>query len=305
MSEEKKKFKYAVIAAEGIIEREDGKILISRRARNPQKGRWGFQGTYVTAEADNVEQLVKDQIKAETGLDTEITHLMDVIDGPWLEHSYEDSTVHIVQIVYRAKYLGGEPIATEHADKHQWVNPQMLRLKRVAFNHTDILKTYLKRTKAKECIPVERSKYTEHYGTEFPYHYGDHMYTVVKSIVLNEKNEILLAHRAQEPFIGSWDFPGGRMKSHESIHECLEREIMEELGVTCSIKKLFQVYSDKGTNPEFPRVMPLYFVDIHSTIFNKNIEMDDFAWFSLDDLPENLAYHIDKPLEDLKAYLKK
>jgi 8-oxo-dGTP diphosphatase len=300
----KKKFNYAVIATEGIVEREDGKILISRRARNPQKERWGFNGTYVTASADSLEILVKDHIKKETGLETEITHLMDVVDGPWLKHSYEDTTVHIVQVVYRAKYISGEPISTEHADLHEWVHPQMLRLKRIAFNHKEILKRYLKRKKDNTCISVDRSKYTEHYGKEYPYHNRDHTYVVVKSIILNEKNEILLAHRAQDPYIGSWDFPGGRMKSFETVHECLQREITEELGVKSTVGNLFHVYSDKGANPKFARVMPLYFTKIHSTVFNKNIEMDDFAWFPLDALPEKLAYHIDKPLADIKAYLE-
>jgi len=303
MAEEKRKIKYAVIAAEGIVENDKGQVLLSRRATEPHKGRWGFNGTYVTSDVDSIELQVVAQVKVETGLDVEITDLVDVFDGPWIEHSYEDANVHIVQVVYKTKMIGGQLRATSHADKHVWVSPTMAHGRRFAFNHRDMLRRYAKRKQENSFFPSDRSTYKEYYGTAYPYRYKEHVYVVPKSIIINEKNEILLAHRIQEPFVGTWDFPGGRMKAHESIKEALQREIIEELGVKSTVKGLFNVYSDKGTNPDFPRVMPLYFVDIHSTIFKKNIEMDDFKWFSLDALPDNVAYHIDHALHDISKSL--
>lgn len=300
---EKKEITHAVLAVEGIVEREDGKILISRRARDPQKGRWGFNGTYVHAKYNNLEEQVIDQVQEETGLEVEIVDMVDVIDGPWLEHSYEDATVQIVQIVYRVRPVGGELRATEHADKHAWVSPWMLLLKRIAFNHKKILDVYKEKKANNAFLSVDRTKCADCYEQTIGYNDPDHVYYIAKSIILNEKQEILLAHRAQEPYLDCWDFPGGRMKAYETIEQALKREISEELGVEATIGELFNVYSDKGANPQFPRVMGLYFTDIHSTIFNKNVEMDDFGWFSLDALPEKLAFKIEGPLQDLKARL--
>jgi len=50
--------------------------------------------------------------------------------------------------------------------------------------------------------------------------------------VFNDRDEVLLLERAQEPNRGLWSPPGGKLKTEtgESPHACAARELEEELG---------------------------------------------------------------------------
>src|ERR1700751_5081618 len=52
----------------------------------------------------------------------------------------------------------------------------------------------------------------------------------------NEKDEVLLLERAQEPNLGLWSPCGGKLHQHdgESPYACACREASEELGLTIS-----------------------------------------------------------------------
>lgn len=47
-------------------------------------------------------------------------------------------------------------------------------------------------------------------------------------IILNKKEELLVAKRAKEPAKGTFDLPGGFVDMHETGEEAITREIMEE-----------------------------------------------------------------------------
>ena len=61
---------------------------------------------------------------------------------------------------------------------------------------------------------------------------NDINYTVVrvKGLIINSKNEILLAQNNN-----TYQFPGGHLDEGESLDECLQREIKEETGIDVSI----------------------------------------------------------------------
>lgn len=55
--------------------------------------------------------------------------------------------------------------------------------------------------------------------------------TVTAAIILDQE-KILIARRAEDQkYGGFWEFPGGKLEPGESEFECIERELMEELGV--------------------------------------------------------------------------
>ncbi len=51
--------------------------------------------------------------------------------------------------------------------------------------------------------------------------------TSIKALVLNEEKKILLIKEAN----GKWELPGGGMEFGETPHDCLHREVREEMGI--------------------------------------------------------------------------
>jgi len=71
--------------------------------------------------------------------------------------------------------------------------------------------------------------------------------------VLNDRDEILMVklyHRG-------WDATGGQVEVGESIEDGVLREILEESGVTATVRSLVGVYSNVGVNVAHDGVTPI------------------------------------------------
>jgi mutator protein MutT len=56
-----------------------------------------------------------------------------------------------------------------------------------------------------------------------------------------KQGEILIAKRPSGYHLaGLWEFPGGKQEPDETLEECLEREIMEELDIEVKADRLFR-----------------------------------------------------------------
>ncbi len=56
---------------------------------------------------------------------------------------------------------------------------------------------------------------------------------VAVGILMQENGDILLARRPEgKPYAGYWEFPGGKVEPNEAIFAALQREFLEELGIT-------------------------------------------------------------------------
>ncbi len=61
----------------------------------------------------------------------------------------------------------------------------------------------------------------------------------VAAAIMVENGQILLGQRPEHSRLGGyWEFPGGKLEPGESMHACVEREILEELGVTACAGEL-------------------------------------------------------------------
>ena len=57
------------------------------------------------------------------------------------------------------------------------------------------------------------------------------MKTVTAAIIFNEDKVLICRRAPEEKLAGYWEFPGGKLEAGESLRQCLERELHEELGL--------------------------------------------------------------------------
>ena len=88
------------VAAAALIEK-NGRVLLARRANDPQRGLWTLPAGFVDA-GEDPRRAVEREVFEETGLSGQVTGLLDVLYGQ--EHP---RGAHIL-IVYRLEVTGGE-----------------------------------------------------------------------------------------------------------------------------------------------------------------------------------------------------
>ena len=59
------------------------------------------------------------------------------------------------------------------------------------------------------------------------------------AIILDKQSRMLITIRNNDPGKGKWDLPGGFVDPNETIEECLEREVYEELNIKLSSVKYY------------------------------------------------------------------
>ena len=106
------------VAAAALIQ-QAGKILLVRRANDPQRGLWTLPAGFVDAGEDPAEA-VRRECCEETGLEVRITGLVDLIYGQ--EH---ERGAHIL-IVYRAEISGGVLQPADDVDDARFFLPDDL-----------------------------------------------------------------------------------------------------------------------------------------------------------------------------------
>ncbi len=73
-------------------------------------------------------------------------------------------------------------------------------------------------------------------------------YTVTAAVICR-RGKVLVARRPAHGLLGGmWEFPGGKQQDGEELHECLVREIQEELGALVEVGSLLGVYQHAYTH---------------------------------------------------------
>jgi 8-oxo-dGTP diphosphatase len=61
----------------------------------------------------------------------------------------------------------------------------------------------------------------------------------VAAAVIFQNGKILVARRGPgEKHAGCWEFPGGKLEASESFQQCIERELLEELGLVVKANEI-------------------------------------------------------------------
>lgn len=106
------------------------------------------------------------------------------------------------------------------------------------------------------------------------------------AVFLNGK--ILLVHENN----GTWSLPGGWCDVLESVKSNTLKEVREETGLTVSAKKLISVQDwrlHNVCNYAYGVCKIFVLCSIVGGAFEENIETTEIRYFSLDEIPDNLA----------------
>ncbi len=91
----------------GVLVIRDDRLLLVRRAVDPERGRWAIPGGYLDAGEDPREKAAL-EVHEETGVEVRVTDLVDVFPG----HP-RGATMFVL---YRGEWRRGEPVAGDDAD---------------------------------------------------------------------------------------------------------------------------------------------------------------------------------------------
>lgn len=120
-------------------------------------------------------------------------------------------------------------------------------------------------------------------------------------VIVEVEGGIVLIERAGEP--KGWALPGGFIDYGESVEDGARREVLEETGLTVSLKTLLGVYSAPDRDPRQHNLSVVYVGSAEGTPAGG----DDAAQarvFPLDALPTPLCFDHAQIIEDYRRLLE-
>jgi 8-oxo-dGTP diphosphatase len=106
---------------------------------------------------------------------------------------------------------------------------------------------------------------------------------VVTAAVIESGGRFLVTRRQRGVHLeGYWEFPGGKCEPGESLHACLERELLEELGTRSSVEhELLAV-----THEYAERVVELHFIACTLASEPQPLLGQEMRWVARDELAD-------------------
>jgi len=104
------------------------------------------------------------------------------------------------------------------------------------------------------------------------------------AVIWNDQKQILIDRRRPEGVMGGlWEFPGGKIEPGETIKECIQREIYEELGIVIEVGEHLITIDHTYTDL---RVTLTVHHCRHVTGVPQLLECDEIRWVNLEELEQ-------------------
>ena len=109
-------------------------------------------------------------------------------------------------------------------------------------------------------------------------------------------NQVLLLKRNNEPAIGEWWVPGGRVLKNELLSESIKRKIKEEINLDVIHSKQIgiteTIFEKKHT------VNICFFLECENYNIEINKDHSEYKWVSIHELPDDLNSELKKIIND-------
>jgi 8-oxo-dGTP diphosphatase len=104
------------------------------------------------------------------------------------------------------------------------------------------------------------------------------------AVIWNDQKQILIDRRRQEGTMGGlWEFPGGKIELGETVEECIQREIKEELGIEIEVREHLITIDHTYTHL---RVSLTVHQCSYLTGIPQPLECDEIRWVTVDELEQ-------------------
>jgi 8-oxo-dGTP diphosphatase len=124
------------------------------------------------------------------------------------------------------------------------------------------------------------------------------------AVIVMDGHRILLGRRARGIYQGAWCIPCGYVEYDEDVRQAARREFEEETGLRVHIGEVYTVHSNFH-NPAMHSVGIWFRGTVVGGTLRADDDLDQVAYVSLDDVPDNLAFSTDRlVLEQLRQELE-
>ncbi|MBI2260538.1 MAG: NUDIX hydrolase [Caulobacterales bacterium] len=105
----------APVPCVGVVCLRGDEVLLIRRGQPPRLGDWSLPGGRIEPGERAIDAASR-ELREETGVEAEITGLIDVVDG-----LFPEAGRHYVLVDYAARWVSGEPVAGDDALEARFV----------------------------------------------------------------------------------------------------------------------------------------------------------------------------------------
>ena len=111
----------------------------------------------------------------------------------------------------------------------------------------------------------------------------------VDAIVINDKRQILLIKRKNQPYQNHWALPGGYLDQNETALQGALRELREETSLSAETAEFFGFYDEPDRDPK-QNVSFVYLVRQFTGLLKAGDDALEAKFVSLSSLPDNIAF---------------
>lgn len=123
-------------------------------------------------------------------------------------------------------------------------------------------------------------------------------------IIIEKGENIVLIHRAIEPYKNKLVFPAGFVEYGETVEHAAVREAKEETGLKVKLKDILGVYSDPKRDPRLHSTTVVFIAEVVSGELKKSFEGKPY-WHTLNKINfNNLGFDHSKILKDYIKWKK-
>jgi 8-oxo-dGTP diphosphatase len=119
--------------ASAVVYDEDGRVMLARRANDPQAGKWDLPGGFLE-EGEHPLDCLRRELREEAGVELTGEELL----GIWMDdYEYKRRKIATLNIYYSARIAEGEPEAADDVAELRWFGPEEVPVEELAFGHIE------------------------------------------------------------------------------------------------------------------------------------------------------------------------